>query len=50
MSVPLAELQVCGALADYSVAFSPLTDLSQWSPSADLLLVDAFFRDRLSFL
>lgn len=48
MSAPLAELQIRSALADYSVAFSPLTDLSQWCPSADLLLVDAFFRDRLA--
>jgi 3-dehydroquinate synthase len=29
------------------VAFSPLTDLTQWCPSADLLLVDVFFRDLL---
>lgn len=48
MSAPLAELQIRSALADYSVAFSPLTDLSQWCPSADLLLVDAFFRDGLA--
>ena len=46
MSVPLAELQICSAFADYTVAFSPLTNLSQWF-RADLLLVDAFFRDRL---
>ena len=48
MSAPLPELQIRSALADYSVAFSPLTDLSQWCPSADLLLVDAFFRDRIA--
>ena len=48
MSAPLPELQIRSALADYSVAFSPLTDLSQWCPGADLLLVDAFFRDRLA--
>lgn len=48
MSVPLPELTIRSALADYSVAFSPITDLSQWCPSADLLLVDAFFRDRLA--
>lgn len=47
MSSPLPDLQIHSALADYSVAFSSLTDLSQWSPGADLLLVDAFFRDRL---
>jgi 3-dehydroquinate synthase len=34
-------------MADYTVTFSTLTDFSQWSPTADLLLVDAFFRDRL---
>ena len=47
MSAPLPELKIRSALADYSVAFSPLTDLSQWHPSANLLLVDAFFRGRL---
>jgi 3-dehydroquinate synthase len=47
MSVSLPELQIRSSLADYSVVFSPLTDLNQWCPSADLLLVDAFFRDRL---
>ena len=47
MSAPLPELKIRSALADYSVAFSPLTDLSQWCPSADLLLVDAFFCGRL---
>jgi len=48
MPSPLPELQIHSALADYSVVFSSLTDLSQWSPGADLLLVDAFFRDRLN--
>ena len=48
MPSPLPELQIRSAMADYCVAFSPLTDLSQWCPSADLLLVDAFFRDRLA--
>ena len=48
MSLPFPELQIRSALADYSVAFSPLTDLNRWSPQADLLLVDAFFRDRLA--
>jgi 3-dehydroquinate synthase len=48
MTAPLSELKIRSALADYCVAFSPLTDLSQWRPSADLLLVDAFFRDRLA--
>jgi len=48
MSAPLPELKIRSALADYSVAFSPLTDLSLWCPSADLLLVDSFFRGRLA--
>jgi len=48
MPAPLPELKIRSALADYSVTFSPLTDLSQWCPSADLLLVDAFFRGRLA--
>jgi 3-dehydroquinate synthase len=48
MSSPLRDLQIRSAVADYCVAFSTLTDLSQWCPSADLLLVDAFFRDRLA--
>ena len=47
MSASLPDLQIRSSLADYSVAFSSLTDLTQWAPSADLLLVDAFFRDRL---
>jgi 3-dehydroquinate synthase len=47
MSASLPDLQIRSSLADYSVAFSPLTDLMQWCPSADLLLVDGFFRDRL---
>jgi len=45
--VPLSDLQIRSARADYSVAFPALTDLSQWKPEGDLLLVDAFFRDRL---
>lgn len=48
MSAPLPELKIRSALADYRVVFSPLTDLSQWHPSADLLLVDVFFRGRLA--
>jgi 3-dehydroquinate synthase len=47
MPAPLHDLQIRSARADYSVAFPALTDLSQWQPEGDLLLVDAFFRDRL---
>ena len=49
MPAPLPDLHIRSARADYSVVFAPLTDLSQWQPQADLLLVDAFFRDRLTF-
>ena len=47
MPAPFPDLQIRSALADYTVAFSSLTDLHQWCPTADLLLVDEFFRDRL---
>lgn len=47
MADQLPELKIRSSHADYSVVFSPLTDLSQWCPSGDLLLVDAFFRGRL---
>jgi 3-dehydroquinate synthase len=43
----LPNLQIRSSLANYTVAFSDLGDLSQWCPQADALLVDAFFRDRL---
>jgi 3-dehydroquinate synthase len=48
MPARLPDLQIRSARADYSVAFPALTDLSQWQPEGDLLLVDAFFRDRLT--
>ena len=47
MPAPFLNLQIRSARADYSVAFPARTDLSQWQPQGDLLLVDAFFRDRL---
>jgi len=47
MPEPLPVLAIRSARADYSVAFSELTDLSQWQPQGDLLLVDGFFRNRL---
>jgi 3-dehydroquinate synthase len=47
MPAPLRDLHIRSARADYSVVFPALTDLSQWQPEAELLLVDAFFRDRL---
>jgi len=47
MPAPLSHLKIRSALADYSVAFPAITDLSQWQPQGDLLLVDSFFRDRL---
>lgn len=47
MPAPLPDLQIRSARANYSVAFPTLTDLSQWKPQGDLLLVDAYFRERL---
>jgi len=47
MPAHLPDLHIRSARADYSVAFPAITDLSQWHPEGDLLLVDAFFRDRL---
>jgi len=49
MPAPFPDLLIRSARADYSVVFPPLTDISQWQPQADLLLVDSFFRDRLVF-
>ena len=42
------DLQIHSSLADYRVVFNTITDLSGWSPKADLLLVDAFFQNRLT--
>lgn len=50
MPTPLPDLLIRSARADYCVAFPALTDLSQWWPESDLLLVDGFFRDRLPLL
>jgi 3-dehydroquinate synthase len=47
MPAPLPDLHIRSARADYSVAFPLISDLSQWRPEGDLLLVDAFFRNRL---
>jgi len=47
MPVPLSDLQIRSARADYSVVFPAPIVLNQWQPEGDLLLVDAFFRDRL---
>ena len=44
----LPELHIRSALADYSVVFSDLADLTVWRPQADALLVDGFFRHRLA--
>lgn len=48
MPTLLPDLQIRSARSDYSVAFHVLTDLSRWQPQGDLLMVDAFFRDRLT--
>jgi 3-dehydroquinate synthase len=47
MSTSLPDLHIRSARAGYRVSFPSLTDLSQWQPKGDLLLVDAFFKDRL---
>lgn len=47
MPAPLPALKIRSSLADYTVAFSEITDLTHWQPQADLLLVDAFFQGRL---
>ena len=47
MPASLPDLQIRSARSHYTVAFSALTDLRQWTPQGDLLLVDVFFRDRL---
>ena len=44
----LPELQICSSLSNYTVAFSQITDLSRWQPRADILLIDSFFRGRLT--
>ena len=44
----LPTLQIHSARGNYAVAFSDRADLSGWCPQADALLVDAFFRHRLS--
>lgn len=51
-SLPLASLPpivIRSALSDYTIDFHGLTDLEAWHPEADLILADAFFRDRISF-
>lgn len=48
MAALLPDLEIRSSLANYTVAFSELTELTRWQPDADVLLVDAFFRGRLS--
>lgn len=48
LHAPLPELQIRSDRTEYSVTFLGVTDLSQWQPQGDLLIVDAFFRGRLS--
>jgi 3-dehydroquinate synthase len=48
MVVLLPDLQIRSSLANYSVSFSQLRDLETWQPTADALLVDAFFQGRLA--
>lgn len=45
---PLPDLHIRSSLANYTVAFSDLSDLSKWQPSGDGLIIDSFFQGRLS--
>lgn len=42
------DLHIHSSLADYRVGFSTAKDLSGWRPNADLLVIDSFFRSRLT--
>ncbi len=42
------DIQINSSLANYSVQFSTLTDLSSWSPLGNAFLIDSFFSDKLS--
>lgn len=44
----LPPIEIRSSFSSYSVVFNGLTDLHQWRPAADLLIVDAFFAGRLS--
>lgn len=48
MSDSFPELHIHSSLADYRVVFTAIKDLNGWCPRADLLLADAFFRNRLT--
>ncbi len=50
-SSPLASfpsIEIKSSLSDYRIDFNGLTDLGSWHPQADLLLIDAFFRDSIN--
>jgi 3-dehydroquinate synthase len=46
LSLPPIEIQ--SSLCNYTVAFNGLTNLAEWQPHADALIVDSFFLDRLN--
>ena len=46
LSLPSIEIQ--SSLSNYTVAFNGLTNLAEWQPNADALIVDSFFLDRLN--
>jgi 3-dehydroquinate synthase len=44
----LSPLEIQSSLSNYTVAFNGLTELGQWQPNADALIVDSYFQDRLN--
>ncbi len=44
----LPPIEIRSSLSNYSVVFNGLTNLAEWQPEADALLVDAFFLGRLN--
>ena len=47
MTSLIPDIHILSSLANYTVAFSDLTDLKSWAPTADAVIVDSFFRGRL---
>lgn len=44
----LPSIEICSSLSNYCVAFNGLTNLADWQPQADALIVDDFFVGRLN--
>ncbi len=45
---PFPSIEISSSLSDYRIDFNGLNDLGSWHPQADLLLIDAFFRDSIN--